>query len=96
MDRLSTYALVAAIGEMTKPTLSDRQRENDKWVGLRTLSRDATVPIADPPARSEERTVQSAPVVQSGSGKTTPNRRPSLYLGVQQRMDNAMRGMQNR
>ena len=37
MDRLATYALVAAIGEITKPTREERNREGDRWVALRSL-----------------------------------------------------------
>ena len=40
MDRLATYALVAAIGEITKPTREERNREGDRWVALRSLDRE--------------------------------------------------------
>ena len=50
MDRLATYALVAAIGEITRPTPEERTREGDRWVALRTLDHAPTTIQTDSPA----------------------------------------------
>lgn len=71
MDKLATYALVAAIGEITKPTREERNREGDRWVALRTHTAPSTTILSsdDPPAAQP---AAAAP----------PARRPSLFLAV--------------
>ena len=58
MDRLATYALVAAIGEITR---EERNREGDRWVALRSLDREpvslADTPAAPPPPAPARRPV---------------------------------------
>ena len=61
MDRLATYALVAAIGEITKPTREERNREGDRWVALRSLDREP-VSLADTPAAPPPPTPARRPV----------------------------------
>lgn len=70
MDKLATYALVAAIGEITRPTREERNREGDRWVALRTRTAPSTT-ILSP----------DAPAVDAPA-EPTARRRPSLYLAV--------------
>lgn len=70
MDKLATYALVAAIGEITRPTREERNREGDRWVALRTRTAPSTTILSS-----------DAPAVDAPA-EPTARRRPSLYLAV--------------
>lgn len=79
MDKLATYALVAAIGEITRPTKEDRVREGDRWVALRTLQNPPTTirEVAPPPPPQEP--------------QQPAYRKPLYYSAIQQRHLNARR-----
>ena len=84
MDRLATYALVAAIGEITRPTKEERNREGDRWGALRTLSGAPTTIASDVQA-------PAAPAQEQAPAAPPAPRKPVFYAAIEQRHMDARR-----
>jgi hypothetical protein len=95
MDRLATYALVAAIGEITKPTKEERNREGDRWVALRTLSGAPTTIQSEPqPQQMQAAAPEAQPPAAASAPAAAPApapRKPVFYAAIQQRHLDARR-----